>query len=191
LRIALPLFLLTFGFVVETSFSVQPGILAVWKAHPLLLGTVSCIVLIAALILFGSIGKRPDVRPLAASMVMIAAGIAGLAIIVFPMVVPFRLSIWSASSPRLSQIFVGAQYDTNHVYVSPFNVDAFVASFLGTFGGKSTKQVIATVTPTPSKTTSQLLQTPVGTVSLFGFLTPIPAPFGAWTSITKVAEEAR
>jgi hypothetical protein len=34
------------------------------------------------------------------------------------------------------------------------------------------------VTPTPSKTTSQLLQTPVGTVSLFGFTTPIPAPFG-------------
>jgi cytochrome d ubiquinol oxidase subunit II len=72
----------------------------------LLLGTVSCTVLIAALILFGSIGKRPDVRPLAAGMVMIAAGIAGLAIIVFPMVVPFRLSIWSASSSRLSQIFV-------------------------------------------------------------------------------------
>ena len=106
LRIALPLFLLTFGFVVETSFSVQPGIVAVWKAHPLLLGTVSCTVLIAALILFGSIGKRPDVRPLAAGMVMIAAGIAGLAIIVFPMVVPFRLSIWSASSSPLSQIFV-------------------------------------------------------------------------------------
>jgi predicted enzyme related to lactoylglutathione lyase len=58
-------------------------------------------------------------------------------------------------------------------------VNGFVASFLGTFGGQSTKQVIATVTPTPSKTTSQLLQTPVGTVSLFGFLTPIPAPFGA------------
>jgi cytochrome d ubiquinol oxidase subunit II len=106
LRIALPVFLLTFGFVVGTAFSVQPGIVAVWKDHPLLLGTVSCTVLIAALILFGSIGKRPDVRPLAAGMVMIAAGIAGLAIIVFPMVVPFRLSIWSASSSRLSQIFV-------------------------------------------------------------------------------------
>jgi predicted enzyme related to lactoylglutathione lyase len=58
-------------------------------------------------------------------------------------------------------------------------VNAFVASFLGAFGGKSTNQVIATVTPTPSSTTSQLLQTPVGTVSLFGFKTPIPAPFGA------------
>ena len=31
---------------------------------------------------------------------------------------------------------------------------------------------------TASSTTSQLLQTPVGTVSLFGFKTPIPYPFG-------------
>lgn len=77
------------------------------------------------------------------------------------------------------QIGVGAQYDTTHVYVAPGDVDKFVASFLATFGGQSTKQVVATVTPTPSSTTSQLLQTPVGTVSLFGFKTPIPYPFGA------------
>lgn len=76
-------------------------------------------------------------------------------------------------------VAVGAQYDTTHVYVAPADVDRFVASFLGTFGGQSTKQVVATVTPTPSSTTSQLLQTPVGTVSLFGFKTPIPFPFGA------------
>src|ERR1700748_3518565 len=74
---------------------------------------------------------------------------------------------------------VGAQYDTTHVYVAPDDVDKFAASFLATFGGQSTKQVVATVTPTPSSTTSQLLQTPVGTVSLFGFKTPIPYPFGA------------
>jgi len=77
------------------------------------------------------------------------------------------------------QLGVGAQYDTTHVYVDPGKVDSFVASFLATFGGSSTKQVVATVTPTPSSTTSQLLQTPVGTVSLFGFKTPIPYPFGA------------
>lgn len=76
-------------------------------------------------------------------------------------------------------VAVAPQYDTTHVYVSPEDVDKFVASFLATFGGKSTKQVVATVTPTPSSTTSQLLQTPVGTVSLFGFKTPIPYPFGA------------
>jgi predicted enzyme related to lactoylglutathione lyase len=75
-------------------------------------------------------------------------------------------------------VAVGSQYDTTHVYVAPADVDRFVSSFIGTFGGQSTKQVVATVTPTPSSTTSQLLQTPVGTVSLFGFKTPIPFPFG-------------
>ncbi|MGY8661390.1 glyoxalase [Bradyrhizobium sp. UFLA05-109] len=78
-----------------------------------------------------------------------------------------------------SQVGVGAQYDTTHVYVASEDVEKFVSSFLATFGGQSTKQVVATVTPTPSSTTSQLLQTPVGTVSLFGFKTPIPYPFGA------------
>ncbi len=76
------------------------------------------------------------------------------------------------------QVGVGAQYDTTHVYVDPDKVGAFAQSFLATFGGTSTKQVVVTVTPTPSSTTSQLLQTPVGTVSLFGFKTPIPHPFG-------------
>jgi len=83
-----------------------------------------------------------------------------------------------AHSPT-PQVGVGAQYDTTHVYVAPDAVDRFAASFLATFGGQSTKQVVVTVTPTPSSTTSQLLQTPVGTVSLFGFKTPIPYPFGA------------
>jgi hypothetical protein len=78
----------------------------------------------------------------------------------------------------VSRVGVGPQYDTTHVYVAPEDVDRFVRSFLATFGGRSTKQVVATVTPTASSTTSQLLQTPVGTVSLFGFKTPIPYPFG-------------
>jgi hypothetical protein len=75
-------------------------------------------------------------------------------------------------------VAVAPQYDTTHVYVSPKDVDEFVKSFLATFGGKSTRQIVATVTPTPGRTTVQLLQTPVGTVSLFGFITPVPAPFG-------------
>jgi predicted enzyme related to lactoylglutathione lyase len=91
-------------------------------------------------------------------------------------------------------IGVGSQYDTTHVYVAPEDIDKFVASFLATFGGQSTKQVVATVTPTPSSTTSQLLQTPVGTVSLFGFKTPIPYPFGAERTgylVTDIDEAVR
>lgn len=76
-------------------------------------------------------------------------------------------------------VAVAPQYDSTHVYVALDDVDRFVASFLATFGGKSSQQVVATVTPTPSSTTSQILQTPVGIVSLFGFKTPIPYPFGA------------
>lgn len=83
-----------------------------------------------------------------------------------------------AKDTAKKEFAVAPQYDTTHVYVAPDDVDRFVTSFLATFGGKSTKQVVATVTPTPSSTTSQLLQTPVGTVSLFGFKTPIPYPFG-------------
>src|SRR5277367_1353058 len=82
----------------------------------------------------------------------------------------------ASASPAVA---VGPQYDTTHVYVAPADVDPFVASFLATFGGQSTKQAVGTLTPTPSSTTTQLLQTPVGTVSLFGFKTPIPFPFGA------------
>jgi predicted enzyme related to lactoylglutathione lyase len=74
-------------------------------------------------------------------------------------------------------VAVAPQYDTTHVCVAPDDVDKFAASFLATFGGQSTTQVVVDVTPTPSSTTSQLLQTPIGTVSLFGFKTPIPAPF--------------
>ena len=91
------------------------------------------------------------------------------------------LAAASLLSPRAraaEPVAVAPQYDTTHVYVAPEDVDAFVQSFTATFGGKSTPQVVATVTPTPSLTTSQLIQTPVGTVSLFGFRTPIPYPFG-------------
>jgi hypothetical protein len=77
-----------------------------------------------------------------------------------------------------TSVAVAPQYGTTHVYLNPRNIDRFVDAFLGTFGGESTKQVVTNVTPTPSRTTSQLLRTPVGVVSLFGFRTPIPYPFG-------------
>jgi hypothetical protein len=73
---------------------------------------------------------------------------------------------------------VGPQYDTTHVYVTPENFDKFVASLIATFGGTTTKQGVFTVTPTPSSTMSQLVLTPVGTMSVFGFKTPVPYPFG-------------
>jgi hypothetical protein len=82
-----------------------------------------------------------------------------------------------AASPR-SDIAVGPQYDSTHVYVAPDEVEAFVASFVATFGGQAGKPVLTTVTPTPSSTISEVAMTPAGFVSVFGFKTPIPYPFG-------------
>jgi hypothetical protein len=76
-------------------------------------------------------------------------------------------------------IAVAPQYDTTHVYVAPEDFDHCVSSLIGTFGGTASKQGVFTVTPTPSQTMSQLVLTPVGSVSVFGFKTPIPYPFGA------------
>ncbi len=75
-------------------------------------------------------------------------------------------------------IAVGPQYDSTHVYVAPADFDRFVASVLATFGGAPSKQGVFTVTPTPSSTMSQLVLTPVGSFSVFGFKTPVPYPFG-------------
>ena len=76
-------------------------------------------------------------------------------------------------------VAVAPQYDTTHVYVAPADFDKFVTSLTATFGGTTTKQGVFTVTPTPSETMSQLVLTPVGSLSVFGFKTPIPHPFGA------------
>src|ERR1700757_3459308 len=77
-------------------------------------------------------------------------------------------------SARAVDVAVGPQYDTAHVYVAPQDFDRFVASLIATFGGTTTKQGVFTVTPTQSTTMSQLVLTPAGSVSVFGFKTPIP-----------------
>jgi predicted enzyme related to lactoylglutathione lyase len=86
-----------------------------------------------------------------------------------------------SQSPRTAEtisVAVGPQYDTTHVYVAPEDFDRFVASIIATFGGTTTKQGVFTITPTQSSTMSQLVLTPVGSISVFGFKTPIPYPFG-------------
>lgn len=85
----------------------------------------------------------------------------------------------AAKPVPMADYAVGPQYDTTHVYVPQEQFDAFVTAFQATFGGTTSKQGEFQVTPTPSLTKSQLVLTPAGTVSVFGFKTPIPYPFGA------------
>jgi hypothetical protein len=84
----------------------------------------------------------------------------------------------NAQTAGTVSVAVAPQYDTTHVYVAPEDFNRFVESLIATFGGTTTKQGVFTVTPTQSSTMSQLVLTPVGSVSVFGFKTPIPYPFG-------------
>jgi predicted enzyme related to lactoylglutathione lyase len=112
--------------------------------------------------------------------------LAGTSVAIFLMFLTIGFACQSRSFSTFAQslqiaktagIAVGPQYDTTHVYVAPQDFDRFVASLIATFGGTTTKQGVFTVTPTPSSTMSQLVMTPVGTVSVFGFKTPVPYPF--------------
>jgi hypothetical protein len=84
-----------------------------------------------------------------------------------------------ADASTTAAVAVGPQYDTTHVYVAPDDFDRFVASLIATFGGTKSQQGVFQVTPTPSQTMSQLVFTPAGTISVFGFKTPVPYPFGS------------
>ncbi len=90
----------------------------------------------------------------------------------------FQASAESAHTVGTVNVAVGPQYDSTHIYVAPQDFDRFVGSVIATFGGTTTQQGVATVTPTSSSTLLQMVFTPVGTFSVFGFKTPIPYPFG-------------
>jgi hypothetical protein len=84
----------------------------------------------------------------------------------------------AAQAAPAPAVAVSPQYDTTHVLVAPEDFDRFADSLVATFGGSKSQQGVIEVTPTPSQTISQLVFTPVGTISVFGFKTPIPYPFG-------------
>jgi hypothetical protein len=104
---------------------------------------------------------------------LVAVGLA------FSTVASVAYSEPAAASPQLA---VGPQYDTTHVYVTPEDFDKFTGSLVASFGGHKSQQGVFQVTPTSSQTMSQLVFAPVGTISVFGFKTPVPYPFARGTS---------
>src|SRR5580693_6965887 len=113
--------------------------------------------------------KRPCPMPVSRSMVLAAV-----------FLIPLSVSVLGAQAdPGAGPgVAVGAQYDSTHVYIAPGDFDAFVNSFVATFGGKPSKRMVSTVTPTPSRTEFQAVITPVGVLSVFAYQTPVPFPFG-------------
>ena len=82
------------------------------------------------------------------------------------------------SAAETPNVAVGPEYGTTHVYIAPANFDAFVNSFVATFGGKPFKRITGNVLPSPANAQLQYVLSPVGALSIFAFETPIPYPFG-------------
>ena len=109
---------------------------------------------------------------------MLCDGVLALAFFLFLVAVPCTVRGQAAKSAADAGVAVGAQYDSTHVYVAPGDLDAFVKSVNATFGGQASKLSVTNVLPVPSSTEFQYVWTPVGTLSVFAFQTPIPFPFG-------------
>jgi predicted enzyme related to lactoylglutathione lyase len=92
---------------------------------------------------------------------------------------PFAISTFaSEQSKKNLDVAVGPQYDSTHVYVAPNDLNAFVNSFVATFGGQASNTIVSNVTPVYSSTTFRYIMSPVGMLSVFAYQTPIPFPFG-------------
>ena len=114
-------------------------------------------------------------RALAVTAVVAVLTLGSARLLLLPRTAPAAAQA-AVATPNFA---VGSQYDTTHVYVAPEDFDRFVASLLATFGGTASKKAATTVTPTPSRTMWQAVSTPVGILSVLGFTTPAPYPFGS------------
>ncbi|MFE4512985.1 VOC family protein [Kitasatospora sp. NPDC056783] len=135
-------------------------------------------------------------RSLARRLVPLAAAIAALTAVPAASAAPPAPAAPAAPAARHT-FAVGPQYDSTHVYVEPGTEQAFAASWVATFGGSTIGPNATQVTPTPSRTLSELIVSPVGTLSVFDYTTPVPYPFGTertgWlvTDLDKAVRAAR
>jgi cytochrome d ubiquinol oxidase subunit II len=132
LRRVTPIFV---GLAIATCIAaalVQPGIKAAWAAHPAPLTMIALLFFAASVILMTAIGGRSDILPFLLALLQFALGIAGTVLVIFPDIVPFRLTLWEASSPARSQIFLL----TGAIVVTPV-ILAYSAFAYRVFRGKT------------------------------------------------------
>jgi cytochrome d ubiquinol oxidase subunit II len=110
IRVARPFGLMLLGAIVVVSVwtpLTQPGVAARWFSFPniVLFSPVPLLVAAAMFMLLRALKRTPNRSPFVAALGLIFLGYSGMAISIWPNIVPPGLSIWSASSPPQSQGF--------------------------------------------------------------------------------------
>jgi cytochrome bd ubiquinol oxidase subunit II len=109
-RIAAPAFAAFLGIACIYAVRIQPGIRAQWASHGIALACLVGLFAIAAGTLTALPGKTRTALPFLIGQLLFVVGISGTALIVFPEIVPFSMSLWDASSSSTSQrlVMIGA-----------------------------------------------------------------------------------
>ena len=106
LRAATPTFVALFGIACFYAASIQHGIRSAWAIHFAALLAITLLFLLSG----GTLSLLPFPRwsllPFLLGLSLLLSGILGLALVVFPNVIPFRISLWDAASPSASQRFL-------------------------------------------------------------------------------------
>jgi cytochrome d ubiquinol oxidase subunit II len=107
-RVATPALLVAIGAVSLATPFVERKYFERWFDFPGLLVTVPMplLVFITAVLLWWSLSHRRDWLPFVATLALFLETMAGLAISIWPDVIPGRVSIWDAAAPHTSQLFL-------------------------------------------------------------------------------------
>jgi cytochrome d ubiquinol oxidase subunit II len=106
LRTTAPAFLALFCVVCIYAAEIQPGVRGAWGTHTFALGCLVGLFVLVAVALTMLAGKCRAILPFLLGLMLFLLGISGMALIFFPDIVPFNLSLWSAAASSMSQIFV-------------------------------------------------------------------------------------
>jgi cytochrome bd ubiquinol oxidase subunit II len=110
-HLAKTLLIVVLGFILLVSIwtpLIHEGIAARWFSWPniLFLSPVPLITAGIVYLLWRSVTERREVQPFVWSMALFLISYVGLAISVWPYVVPPHITIWDAASPPESQVFL-------------------------------------------------------------------------------------
>ena len=119
LRIFAASFAVFFGIACIYAVRIQPGIRAAWASHGIALTCLVGLFVLAAGTLKALPRKSRPALPFLLGLLLFVLGISGIALIVFPEIVPFSVSLWDASSSSTSQrlVMIGAACVTPVVLV--------------------------------------------------------------------------
>jgi cytochrome bd ubiquinol oxidase subunit II len=110
LRVSAPAFAVFFGIACIYAVRIQPGVRAQWASHGIALACLVALFAIAAGTLTSLPEKNRNALPFSLGLLLFVVGISGTALILFPEIVPFSVSLWDASSSSTSQglVLIGA-----------------------------------------------------------------------------------